>query len=113
MRLAMALVGLALMAAPAVAGQSPYDTTFSVASGWGGKDVEMRAAPEAGSAVVGTLPKDAKGIVLRWCRPEFNFRNWAYGSRDGRKAQLKDKACEIEWNGKVGFVDGDRLVPED
>jgi len=101
------------MAAPAVAGQSPYDTTFSVASGWGGKDVEMRAAPEAGSAVVGTLPKDAKGIVLRWCRPEFNFRNWAYGSRDGRKAQLKDKACEIEWNGKVGFVDGDRLVPED
>ncbi|MEZ5841142.1 MAG: hypothetical protein R3D02_12210 [Hyphomicrobiales bacterium] len=113
MRLFAGVLALSFIALPAAAGQSPYDTTFAVDSGWGGKDIEMRAEPEAGSKVIGTLPKDAKGIILRWCRPEFNFRNWAYGSREGRKGQLKDKACEISFDGKVGFVDGDKLVPED
>ncbi len=109
----MTLAGM--LAAPAVLAQSssPYDVTYAVRGGLGAGPVQMRAGPEAGAAVVATLPKGTKGLVMRWCRPEFNFRKWAYGGRDAHRAQLKGKVCEIDWNGKTGFVDGTDIRPEE
>ncbi len=98
-----------LMSAPAVqaqGAQSPYDTIYLVL-----KDTTLRAAPEAGTSVKGLVAKGTKGIVMRWCRPEFNFRDWAYGSLSLRRSMLKKRTCEVESNGVIGFIDAKFLDP--
>ncbi|MCC2112654.1 MAG: hypothetical protein KDJ16_11525 [Hyphomicrobiales bacterium] len=113
--IAVAIALAAISAAPAAQAQSssPYDVTYAVRGGLGAGSVDMRSGPDAGAAVIATLPKGAKDIVMRWCRPEFNFRKWAYGGRDAHREQLKGKVCEVEWSGKTGFVDGADLRPEE
>ena len=92
---------------------SPYDVTYAVRGGLTGTEVRMRAGPQDGAAIVATLPQGVGGIVMRWCRPEFNFRKWAFGGRGMHRAQLKGKVCEVDWNGRIGFVDGAALEPEE
>ena len=99
---------LPVMAGPAAAqSPSPYDMTYSARA-----DTVLRSAIEAGAGPVATLPKGADGIVLRWCRPEMPFGTWQFGSPATWRKLLDERACEIGWNGKVGFVDGTALAPE-
>ena len=86
--------------------QSPYDTIYVVLA-----DTHLRSAPEEGSAVKYDLPKGTEGVVMRWCRGEFSFRDWAFGSLSKRRAMLKVRVCEVQVNGKVGFVDAKYLDP--
>ena len=86
--------------------QSPYDTIYEVIA-----DTSLRVAPEAGSKVKVPLDKGTKGVVMRWCRGEFNFRSWAYGSLSQRRAMLKERVCEVQVNGTIGFVDAKYLDP--
>ncbi|TLP48825.1 MULTISPECIES: hypothetical protein [Cohaesibacter] len=86
--------------------QSPYDTIYEVIA-----DTNLRAAPEAGSKVKVPLDKGTEGVVMRWCRDEFNFRSWAYGSLSKRRAMLKVRVCEVQVNGTIGFVDAKFLDP--
>ncbi|MCC2111124.1 MAG: hypothetical protein KDJ16_03730 [Hyphomicrobiales bacterium] len=110
--LAAAIIAATAATAAAAQSASPYDTTYK-AAGQGGKPVVMRAGPEQTSPAIGEIESGTTGIVMRWCRPEFNFGKWAFSSRDGHRLQLKDKACEVEVGGKVGFVDGADLSPEE
>lgn len=86
--------------------QSPYDTLYRVI-----KATHLRSAPEEGSAVKTDLAKGTEGVVMRWCRPEFNFRDWAYGSLSKRRKMLKNRICEVEASGVIGFVDAKYLDP--
>lgn len=86
--------------------QSPYDTIYRVT-----KDTSLRTAIETGSATKKAVAKGTEGVVMRWCRNEFNFRDWAYGSLTKRRAMLKARACEVEIGGVVGFIDGKYLDP--
>ncbi|SNY93940.1 hypothetical protein SAMN04515647_4259 [Cohaesibacter sp. ES.047] len=112
--LAFALCGVSLLVSVAASehalaargAQSPYDTLYVVT-----KDTAIRSAPEVGSAIKAPLAKGTEGVVMRWCRPEFNFRSWAYGSTRERRSMLKRHACEIKVNGIIGFVDGAVLDP--
>jgi len=105
---AACLIGaLPVMAGPAMAqSASPYDMTYSART-----DAPLRAEIEAGAATIATVPRGADGIVLRWCRPEIPFGKWQFGSPAVWRALLDERACEIGWNGKVGFVDGKALAP--
>nr|WP_321459466.1 hypothetical protein [uncultured Cohaesibacter sp.] len=80
--------------------QSPYDSIYVVL-----KDTYLRAAPEENSARKYPLAKGTEGVMLRWCRGEFSFRDWAYGTLSQRRKMLKSRVCEVQINGKVGFVD--------
>ncbi|WP_146006426.1 hypothetical protein [Cohaesibacter celericrescens] len=105
-------IGLALLSglvlAPGVGlaqgAQSPYDTIYVVKS-----DAKMRVAIETNSAVKATLSKGTEGVVMRWCRNEFNFRDWAYGSLSKRRSMLKNRVCEVQAAGKIGFVEAKYL----
>ena len=107
---AAVVLGVVLCASSAVVwakgAQSPYDTIYQVIA-----DTTLRTTPEAGSAVKVPLDKGTKGVVMRWCRDEFNFRAWAYGSLSARRALLKERVCEVEVNGTIGFVDAKFLDP--
>jgi len=91
---------------PALA-KSPYDTTYSVS-----EDTPVRAGMSASSAVKTTLKAGTKGIVMRWCRPEFPFDRWEFGNTQVKRALLKERWCEIESGGVVGNVEGKTLRPE-
>lgn len=84
--------------------QSPYDTIYVVL-----KDTYLRAAPEANAAKKYPLAKGTEGVVMRWCRNEFSFRDWAYGSLSQRRKMLQSRVCEVQVNGKIGFVDAKYL----
>ncbi len=88
----------------------PYDSRFTTYQAPSG--VPMRAAMDAGSAVKATIPSGAKGIVLRWCRPEFSFGDWQFGGAKVQRALLDRAWCEASWNGNVGNVQGKMLAPE-
>lgn len=113
MRLASMVAACVIGALPVIAGQalaqapSPYDMTYSART-----EAKLRSAIEANAGTVATIPKGADGIVLRWCRPEMPFGKWQFGSPAVWRALLDERACEIGWNGKVGFVDGKALAPE-
>lgn len=98
-----------LLATPIVhaqGAQSPYDTLYLVL-----RDTTLRAAPEGGSALKAPVAKGTEGVIMRWCRPEFNFRDWAYGSLSLRRSLLKPRICEVEVDGMVGFLDAKFLDP--
>lgn len=101
-----ALVAFSSVDGQAQGAQSPYDTLYRVV-----KATNLRSAPEQGSAVKTDLAKGTEGVVMRWCRPEFNFRDWAYGSFSKRRKMLKDRICEVEAKGVVGFIDAKYLDP--
>ncbi|SON55332.1 hypothetical protein HDIA_1791 [Hartmannibacter diazotrophicus] len=89
---------------------SPYDmkyATFSAPSG-----VPMRSAMQDGASVVGTIPAGGKGIVMRWCRPEFPFGAWQFGGAKMQRQLLDQRWCEVSYKGKIGNVDGHMLAPE-
>ncbi len=87
--------------------KSPYDTTYSVRS-----DTPVRTAMKAGASVKATLPSGTKGIVLRWCRPEFPFGKWEFGNSSVKRKLLAERWCEIQSGGVIGNVEGKALRPE-
>ena len=113
MRRVSLIAGCVLALAPVLAGAalaesaSPYEMSYEART-----DTMLRASIEAGSGQVAPLPKGAGGIILRWCRPEIPFGKWQFGSPAVWRALLDERACEVGWNGKVGFVDGTALTPE-
>ncbi|MCB1507826.1 MAG: hypothetical protein KDI98_03405 [Hyphomicrobiaceae bacterium] len=113
MRIAIFVLAHVLFLGVAVAiaaaqGASPYDTRFETRH-----DAAVMAGPEEGSAVTGQIADGTEGIVLRWCRPEFPFHEWAFGGRDMHRRLLDERVCEVSVNGQVaGFVRGSDLAPE-
>ncbi len=93
-------------ASPALA-KSPYDTTYSVRA-----DTPVRSAMKAGALVKATLKDGTKGIVLRWCRPEFPFGKWEFGNSAVKRKLLAERWCEIDSGGIIGNVEGKALRPE-
>lgn len=115
MRLAVTVLLFSCMAAAAAAQAiqpSPYDTTYAVAVP-DNQGVPLRADMALGASVIATLPSDATGIVLRWCRPEIPFGQWQLGTDADRRAILDaDRWCEVSWRGTVGALLSAALRPE-
>ena len=83
---------------------NPYDLRFVAAA-----DAPMRAGPETGDAQTGTLAAGTGDIRLRWCRPEFPFEQWMFGSARVQQQLLDERVCEVEADGRLGYVAGDAL----
>lgn len=107
----VAFSGLAvILAAPALAqSASPYDMTYKLRAG---AAVPLYADMSDKAAHKGSLPGDAKGIVLRWCRDEIPFGSWQFGSHATQMKLLDTRWCEVSFNGLVGDVPGSVLEPQ-
>lgn len=109
-RMMVLAIGFGLSAGAAMAqSASPYDMTYALRDG---KPTTLYADMSETSARKGTLPGDAKGIVLRWCRDEIPFGSWQFGSRKAQLGLLDARWCEISYNGAVGNVPGKVLTPQ-
>lgn len=107
--LAAALAHIGTAAAQGAPSPSPYDMTFAL-RGAGAAPLYAGMSEQSGRA--GELPAGADGIVLHWCRKEFSFGAWQFGSRKEQLKLLDERWCEISWKGKVGNVPGAVLAPE-
>lgn len=88
---------------------SPYDMTYRLRTS---SSTPLYAAMSEKSATKTTLPADAKGIVLRWCRSEIPFGSWQFGSRRAQLQLLDARWCEVSYKGTVGNLPGSVLTPE-
>ncbi|MCM5556248.1 hypothetical protein [Pleomorphomonas sp. JP5] len=103
-------IGLVLVAGGVQAqSPSPYDMTYALRDG---KATSLYADMSEKAAKKGTIPGDAKGIVLRWCRDEIPFGSWQFGSRKTQLALLDARWCEVSYKGVVGNVPGKVLTPQ-
>lgn len=103
-------LGISLSTGMAMAqSASPYDMTYAVRDA---KPTPIYSDMSEKAAKKGTLPGEAKGIVLRWCRDEIPFGSWQFGSRKSQLALLDARWCEISYNGVVGNVPGKVLTPQ-
>lgn len=102
-----------IMAATVVAAlaqsPSPYDRTYKLRAG---QPVALYADMSEKAAKKGTLPGDARGIVLRWCRDEIPFGSWQFGNLRSQLKLLDARWCEVSYKGAVGNVPGSVLSPE-
>lgn len=108
----MLLTGALVVAAAGVAfaqSASPYDRTYKLRAG---QPVPLYADMTDKAAHKGTLPGDARGIVLRWCRDEIPFGSWQFGTLKDQLRLLDTRWCEVSYKGTVGDVPGTVLVPE-
>lgn len=101
------VISIMLLAGQASA-QSPYDRTFKVRK----TDAPFLAGPDAGAFQKGTIKKGTRGIILRWCRNEFPFRDWAYGGKSKHLKLLDARVCQVSVGGRIGFMNGRDLKPE-
>lgn len=99
--------GLALSGGASAQAPSPYEMRYTTRA-----DTALRSSIEAGSGTVASLTKGTDGIILRWCRPEIPFSSWQFGSPATWRKLLDARACEVDANGRVGFVDGTALAPD-
>jgi hypothetical protein len=107
-----ALVLAGVFVAPAWAQQqpSPYDTRFQL-RGQPAGGAPLYAEMATGSRVLMTIPSNASGIILRWCRPELNFGVWQFGTLATQRQLLDGAWCEISVQGRIGNVEGKVLDP--
>lgn len=109
-RMIALLIGFGLSSGAASAqSASPYDMTYTMRDG---KPTTLYSDMSEKAAKKATIPGDAKGIVLRWCRDEIPFGSWQFGSRKAQLALLDGRWCEISYNGTVGNVPGKVLSPQ-
>lgn len=109
-RLIAAVVGFGLCSGAALAQQaSPYDMTYALRDG---KPATLYSDMSEGAGKKGTIPGDAKGIVLSWCRDEIPFGSWQFGSRKSQLALLDQRWCEVIYKGTTGYVPGKVLTPQ-
>lgn len=106
---AVLLAGTGGASAAGAPSPSPYDMTFTLRAAGA---TPLYGAMAASAKAVGEVPAGATGIVLRWCRKEFSFGAWQFGSRKEQLKLLDDRWCEISYKGKVGNVPGSVLAPE-
>lgn len=103
--------GLLLATAGAAFAQSPspYDRTYKLRAG---QAVPLYSGMAESAGRKGSIPGDAKGIVLRWCRDEIPFGSWQFGSPATQLKLLDSRWCEVSYKGAVGDVPGSVLAPE-
>lgn len=109
-RFTAAAFGLVLATSAAMAqSASPYDMSYALRDG---KPATLYTDMSESAAKKGTIPGDAKGIVLSWCRDEIPFGSWQFGSRKSQLALLDARWCEVMYKGMTGYVPGKVLTPQ-
>lgn len=102
--IAVALVAASAVPVDAQRSDNPYDMRFVA-----GDDTDVRETVEESSPIIGTLVSGTRNIRMRWCRPEFDFQGWMFGSDRIQRQQLDERVCEVDAGGQIGFVPASAL----
>lgn len=102
---AAAIVAASTTDVDAQRSDNPYGMQFVVT-----QDAPLRTGPESDAALMGpTVASGTSNVTLRWCRPEFDFQGWMFGSPGAQQGQLAQRICEVNAGGQIGFIPGQTL----
>lgn len=112
--LAHLLCTLALLAAaPVVASAQADGPDYWAVTGVQPNDaLNLRIAPDAESRTIARIPFNARGIRNRGCPTSVTFEQWKRMSETQRDWSARARWCEVEYQGKRGWVAG-RFLKED
>lgn len=80
--------------------------------------LNIREAPDAGSAKIGEIPPDGDGVRNLGCQGGLSFAEWQAASEAERQAAARSRWCRINYQGVEGWVagrflaEGARRAPE-
>jgi uncharacterized protein len=99
------LLGAALLPAQVFAEADGPD--FFRVTGVAAEDVlNIRAAPDAAAARIGTVPADGDGLQNRGCQGGLSFAEWQAATESERQAAARTRWCRITYQGTTGWVAG-------
>jgi hypothetical protein len=102
---AAAIVAASTTGADAQRSDNPYGMEFVVT-----QEAPMRSGADADAPLMGpVVASGTRNVTLRWCRPEFDFQGWMFGSPGAQQMQLDQRICEVNASGQIGFIPGDAL----
>jgi len=68
--------------------------------------LNIREAPDAGSAKIGEIPPEGDGIRNLGCQGGLGFAEWQGASASEREAAARSRWCRIDYQGIEGWVAG-------
>lgn len=96
---------LALSPAPAFAVADGPDH-FRVIRVAAGDVLNIRAAPDAKAAILGTIPPDGDGIRNLGCQGGLSIDDWMRASEAEREKSARRRWCRVEYRGVEGWSAG-------
>ena len=64
------------------------------------------------SPIINHIQPNVKGVILRWCLPEFPFGDFMLGGEQKRRQLLDERICEAYIEGKRYFIRGADITPD-
>ena len=103
-----------LIGAPVLAtAQSAEGPDFWAVTGVRANDaLNMRMAPNADSEAIARIPHNARGLKNYGCPNEVTFEQWKTMSKSQRDQAARSRWCQVEFQGRKGWVAG-RFLRED
>ena len=74
--------------------------------------LNMRIAPDADSEAIVRIPHNARGLRNHGCPNQVTFDEWRRMTAAQRDKAARSRWCQIEYNGRKGWVSG-RFLRED
>lgn len=108
------LAGALLLAAFShAAGGQTGGPDFWAVTGVASDDVlNLRVAPNADSRMIARIPYNARGLRNFGCPNQVTFEQWLKMTEAQRDRAARSRWCQVEFNGKKGWVNG-RFLKED
>jgi hypothetical protein len=103
---------LALLAPAPVLAQAHGPDYWAVTGVRPDDALNLRVAPNADSRMIARIPHNARGIRNFGCPNEVTFEQWKRMTQAQRDWAARSRWCEVEYNGKRGWVAG-RFLRED
>jgi hypothetical protein len=105
---------LALLAVPLARAQTAADgPQFWAVTGVASWDaLNLRVAPNADSRRIARIPHNARGLKNLGCPNHVTFEQWKRMTETQKDRAARSRWCEVEYNGKRGWVAG-RFLKED
>jgi uncharacterized protein YraI len=105
-QVACALVILARVGSGAAHSEADGPDFWSVKAVASGDVLNMRSAPSATASKIGAIPHDARGLKNLGCQGGPTFDQWSKMTPHERKEAAKKRWCQVEYDGKRGWVAG-------
>jgi hypothetical protein len=106
---------LALLAATPAPAQTAVDgPEFWAVTGVASWDsLNLRIAPDADSRRIARIPHNARGLKNLGCPSHVTFEQWKRMTQAQKDRAARSRWCEVEYNGKRGWVAGRFLKDDD
>jgi hypothetical protein len=106
----LSLLALAPSLTRAQAAEGP---DFWAVTGVGATDtLNLRMAPNADSEAIARIPFNARGLKNYGCPNEITFEQWKRMTKFQRDQAARSRWCQVEYQGRKGWVAG-RFLRED